>query len=361
MVTVNLGVKTQNSDVSAAVAENNAAAQAITDAAGLVGVSPADIQTTYFSVWSQPMYDEFGNPTDSVTYTVDHTLTIKLRDTAKLGGLAASLDRAGANTGARCELRPAGSTAAQDQGPRAGHGRTVRRARRDARLNRGRQPWQGQVRQHRPQRSAADVCGIRGGMGGGGGVPTARGTQTVSSGVPGLRNPVASSSPRKRTPDRTGLRKSKRAGKGMCPSLHDCPPAILPTAAEVHPTLSGGPPMIWRRSTSGTGSGLSVCDSRQITPTWTARATNCSPRTNSAWSDHSPVVRPPATSARGLVAKAKRMQVSRSRFARAPGLALMEFRLERQVLVQHPQAAGLPASAHTPGCSRCRRSRRRRS
>lgn len=178
MVTVNLGVQTQDEDVSAAVSENNAAAQAITEAAGLVGVAPGDIQSTYFSVWSQPMYDEFGNPTDSVTYTVDHTLTIKLRDTARLGDLLQAAIKAGANNVQGVTFGLQDPTAAQDQ--------AREKAMQDA-----------QARAQMLASSAGVTLGklksasttfsspqpmyavYAEGMGGGGGVPTAPGTQAV--------------------------------------------------------------------------------------------------------------------------------------------------------------------------------------
>ena len=178
MVTVNLGVQTQNSDVSAAVAENNTAAQAITDAAGLVGVSPADIQTTYFSVWSQPMYDEFGNPTDSVTYTVDHTLTIKLRDTAKLGDLLQASIRAGANTVQGVSFGLQDPTAAQDQARELAMQDGQARA---EMLASTAGVSLGKVKSASTALSAPQpmYAVYAEGMGGGGGVPTAPGTQTV--------------------------------------------------------------------------------------------------------------------------------------------------------------------------------------
>jgi len=179
MVTVSLGVNTQDSDVSAAVAENNAAAQAITDAAGLVGVSPADIQTTYFSVWSQPMYDEFGNPTDAVTYTVDHTLTIRLRDTSKLGDLLQASIRAGANTVQGVTFGLQDPTPAQDQARELamqdGQARAQMLAS-TAGVSLGKMT-SASTSLSAPQPMYAVYAEGMGG--GGGGVPTAPGTQTV--------------------------------------------------------------------------------------------------------------------------------------------------------------------------------------
>jgi uncharacterized protein YggE len=61
-------------------------------------VAPEDVQTTYFSISVQPRYDEFGNPTDDVSYWVDNTITITLRDTALLGDLLGKTLASGANS-----------------------------------------------------------------------------------------------------------------------------------------------------------------------------------------------------------------------------------------------------------------------
>lgn len=178
MVTVSLGVQTQDSDVSTAVGENNAAAQAINDAAGLVGVSPADIQSTYFSVWSQPMYDEFGNPTDAVTYTVDHTLTVRLRDTSKLGDLLQASIRAGANTVQGITFGLQDPTPAQDQARELAMQDGLARAEllaSTAGLSLGKMK-SASTTLTAPQPVYVMYAE---GMGGGGGVPTAPGTQTV--------------------------------------------------------------------------------------------------------------------------------------------------------------------------------------
>jgi uncharacterized protein YggE len=62
------------------------------------GVAPEDMQTAYFNVYTQVRYDEFGSPTDEVTYFVENTLTAVLRDTSQLSAaLQGALDQ-GANS-----------------------------------------------------------------------------------------------------------------------------------------------------------------------------------------------------------------------------------------------------------------------
>jgi uncharacterized protein YggE len=63
-----------------------------------LGVAPEDVQTTYFSISTQPRYDEFGNVTEDVTYFVDNTVTITLHDVSLLGTLLGDSLAAGANS-----------------------------------------------------------------------------------------------------------------------------------------------------------------------------------------------------------------------------------------------------------------------
>jgi len=96
-VTISVGVQTQGDDVVLAVADNNRQSSAVQDALLQAGVSPADLQSTYFSVWNSPIYDPSGSPTGLVTYYVDNTLTATLRDPSRLGAMLQAALSAGAN------------------------------------------------------------------------------------------------------------------------------------------------------------------------------------------------------------------------------------------------------------------------
>ncbi len=98
IVVVTLGVQTQGTSIGDTVAANNDAATLVIHAVTSLGIAPEDVQTTYFSVSTQPKYDEFGNPTDQVTYWVDNTVTVTLRDTTKLGTLLQTALASGANS-----------------------------------------------------------------------------------------------------------------------------------------------------------------------------------------------------------------------------------------------------------------------
>jgi uncharacterized protein YggE len=97
-VVVTLGVQTRGPQVGPAVAANNDTAEQVIQSVTQLGVAPEDVQTTYFSIWTQPRYDEFGNVTDEVSYTVDNSVTITLHDVAMLGGLLGDALAAGANS-----------------------------------------------------------------------------------------------------------------------------------------------------------------------------------------------------------------------------------------------------------------------
>ncbi|HSR49000.1 MAG TPA: SIMPL domain-containing protein [Anaerolineales bacterium] len=96
VVTVTLGVQTNDREVTTAVAENNAIAAAILQAARDAGVADADMQTSYFSVYPQREYDSFGQVTGGITFFVDNNLTVKLRQVDRLSELLQGAVDAGA-------------------------------------------------------------------------------------------------------------------------------------------------------------------------------------------------------------------------------------------------------------------------
>ena len=58
--TINVGVHTENEDVSAALAENNAKAMSVRDALVKFGVKAKDIQTTSFTIYPNQQYGPMG-------------------------------------------------------------------------------------------------------------------------------------------------------------------------------------------------------------------------------------------------------------------------------------------------------------
>lgn len=98
IVTITLGVQTRGEEIGSAVAQNNLLAGRVMQALTQAGVAPEDMQTTYFNVYTQPKYDEFGNPTGDQLYFVDNTLTAVLRDPTQLASALEQALAAGANS-----------------------------------------------------------------------------------------------------------------------------------------------------------------------------------------------------------------------------------------------------------------------
>lgn len=94
---VTIGVHTEGSEAAQAVAENNAKTQKVIDTLKAEGVAEKDIQTTNFSIYPQPVYDDQGKPTGEIKYTVDNSVVVTVRDITKIGDLLDAVVQAGAN------------------------------------------------------------------------------------------------------------------------------------------------------------------------------------------------------------------------------------------------------------------------
>ncbi len=91
-----IGVQTQNTSASEAVSANNTQAQAVITAIKGFGIADKDIKTTNFSISPQQEYDTSGKPT-GLTYVVQNTVYVTVRDLTKLGDLLDATVQAGAN------------------------------------------------------------------------------------------------------------------------------------------------------------------------------------------------------------------------------------------------------------------------
>ncbi len=99
IATVQVGVQSRNADPKVAVNESTGRMNAIMDAIQALGVEAKDLQTANFSVAAQQDYDPVtGQARATFTYVVDNTLTISVRDLAKLGDVLSSAVAAGANS-----------------------------------------------------------------------------------------------------------------------------------------------------------------------------------------------------------------------------------------------------------------------
>jgi len=93
-----IGVQTEGSDASEAVAENNTKTQKVIQALVKAGVESKDIKTTNFSIYPQQKYDDRGNPTGEITYIVNNSVYVTMRDLNIVGDLLNVVIESGANT-----------------------------------------------------------------------------------------------------------------------------------------------------------------------------------------------------------------------------------------------------------------------
>lgn len=94
---INIGVHTDGAEVGQAVNNNSLKSQAVIKAIKALGVADKDIQTTNFSVINSVQYDPTTGAELGMTYSVDNTVIVTMRDMAKLSGLLDGAIAAGAN------------------------------------------------------------------------------------------------------------------------------------------------------------------------------------------------------------------------------------------------------------------------
>lgn len=95
---VTIGVQTTGKDAAKAVAENNAKTQDVIDALEDSGIDSKDIKTTNFSIYPQQQYDQNGKPTGDITYVVNNSVFVTVRDLDAIGDLLNYVVSAGANS-----------------------------------------------------------------------------------------------------------------------------------------------------------------------------------------------------------------------------------------------------------------------
>lgn len=95
---VNVGVQTEGADAAEAVAENNTDAENVIEAIRNFGIQARDIKTTNFSIYPQQHWDNQGQPTGEITYIVQNTVMVTVRDMEQIGALLDAVVAAGSNT-----------------------------------------------------------------------------------------------------------------------------------------------------------------------------------------------------------------------------------------------------------------------
>ena len=93
-----IGVQSRNPDPAAALDDANAKMTAIMAALKELGVADKDVQTSDFSVYAQQDIDpQTGQAKGTITYIVDNTVSITMRDLTKVGQVLGQVVAAGAN------------------------------------------------------------------------------------------------------------------------------------------------------------------------------------------------------------------------------------------------------------------------
>lgn len=116
---INIGVRTEGAEAAAVVKENSALSQKIAEALKSLDVDGKDIQTTNFSIFPQQKYDIEGKPTGEITYVVENTVYVIVRDLDNIGGLLDAAVNAGANQIYGIQFDVADKTAALSEARKA--------------------------------------------------------------------------------------------------------------------------------------------------------------------------------------------------------------------------------------------------
>jgi uncharacterized protein len=95
---ISIGVQNKSAEVSAALAQNNQASQAIASSLKDLGVEAKDIQTTAFNIYPEQQIDPQTGQLTGTLYVVDNSVMVTVRDLQNLGTLLDTMVKSGANT-----------------------------------------------------------------------------------------------------------------------------------------------------------------------------------------------------------------------------------------------------------------------
>lgn len=93
-----IGVHTEGGTAAAAVAENTANTSRLVDTLVKFGVDRKDISTSNFSIWPNQQYDPQTGQQIGMTYVVDNSVYVTVRQLDKMGELLDAAIQAGANS-----------------------------------------------------------------------------------------------------------------------------------------------------------------------------------------------------------------------------------------------------------------------
>lgn len=95
---ITVGVRSEGKAAAETVASNNEAADKLVQALRASGIEARDIRTSNFSIYPQQQYNPQGQPTGEITYVVENSLYVTVRDLDAIGDILDKAVQAGANS-----------------------------------------------------------------------------------------------------------------------------------------------------------------------------------------------------------------------------------------------------------------------
>ncbi len=98
LATAQIGVDTQAASPQPATRQNEKRLQAVIESLKAAGIAEPDIQTAYYNLYAEPLYDPAANAlTGEFTYRVSNSLLVKVHDLTQVGTVLTAAVEAGAN------------------------------------------------------------------------------------------------------------------------------------------------------------------------------------------------------------------------------------------------------------------------
>jgi uncharacterized protein YggE len=95
---ISVGVRSVSKAAAETVASNNEAADKLVQALRASGIDAKDIRTSNFSIYTQQQYNAQGQPSGEITYVVENSLYVTVRDLDAIGDILDDAVQAGANS-----------------------------------------------------------------------------------------------------------------------------------------------------------------------------------------------------------------------------------------------------------------------
>ncbi|HWQ85009.1 MAG TPA: SIMPL domain-containing protein, partial [Anaerolineales bacterium] len=95
---ITIGVRSEGKVASEVLGSNNESADKLVQALRAAGIAANDIRTSNFSIYPQQQYNAQGLPSGEITYVVENSLYVTVRDLEAVGDILDEAVQAGANS-----------------------------------------------------------------------------------------------------------------------------------------------------------------------------------------------------------------------------------------------------------------------